>query len=113
MKVTDLFERHGSEELAFSARCEQHAGQDVEICGWLYQAGDGAGPVMLVSRPGDCPDKSGAPVAAIILPGFRRPKHAFGPVTLRGRLSYGLDIRGGIASYLRLERARVATIYSP
>jgi hypothetical protein len=52
-------------------------------------------------------------VAAVILPGFKLPKHATGAVTLRGRLSYGFAVRDGIASYLRLERARVSTAFSP
>jgi hypothetical protein len=34
-------------------------------------------------------------------------------VTLRGRLAYGFAIQNGIASYLRLERARVSTGFSP
>jgi hypothetical protein len=34
-------------------------------------------------------------------------------VTLRGRLSYGFAVHDGIASYLRLERARVSTAFSP
>jgi hypothetical protein len=69
--------------------------------------------VMLVSRQGECPDCSPSPVAAVILPGFRPPKHASGAVTLRGRLAYGFAIQNGIASYLRLERARVSTGFSP
>jgi len=50
---------------------------------------------------------------SVILPGFRLPKHAIGAITLRGRLSYGLALRDGIASHLRLERARVSTTFSP
>jgi hypothetical protein len=48
-----------------------------------------------------------------MLPGFKLPKHAAGAVTLRGRLAYGFAIRNGVASYLRLERARVSTGFSP
>ena len=54
-----------------------------------------------------------APVAAVILPGFKPPKRAAGAVTLRGRLSDGFAVHNGIASYLRLERARVSTGFSP
>ena len=85
----------------------------MEIRGWLSQAHDGSRAVMLVSRQGDCPDCSAAPVAAVMLPGFKLPRHAAGAVTLRGRLAYGFAIRNGIASYLRLERARVSTGFSP
>ena len=96
----------GAEAPAFSAQCARHSGRDVEICGWLYRASERGGPFMLVSAPD-------ATAAAVLLPGFRPPKHWFGPITLRGRLSYGLAVRGGVASYLRLERARVVTVYSP
>jgi hypothetical protein len=113
LKFSDLFEDLGSANLSYSTGCAEHSGKEVEIRGWLSQAHDGSRTVMLVSRQGDCPDCSPAPVAAIILPGFRLPKHAAGAVALRGRLSYGFAIRNGIASYLRLERARVSTGFSP
>jgi hypothetical protein len=113
LKFTDLFEGLGTEALRYSSRCDSLSGEEVEIRGWLSQAHDGSRTLMLVSRQGDCPDCSPAPVAAVILPGFKLPKHAAGAVTLRGRLSYGFAIRNGIASYLRLERARVSTGFSP
>ena len=113
LKLSDLFEGLGTEALSFSPRCSSLSGEEVEIRGWLSQAHDGSRAVMLVSRQGDCPDCSAAPVAAVMLPGFKLPKHAAGAVTLRGRLAYGFAIRNGIASYLRLERARVSTGFSP
>lgn len=113
LKFTDLFEGLGTDGLKFAPRCEALSGEEVEIRGWLSQAHDGSCTVMLVNRLGDCPDCSPAPVAAVILPGFKPPKRATGAVTLRGRLSYGLTVRNGIASYLRLERARVSTGFSP
>jgi hypothetical protein len=113
LKFTDLFEGLGTAELRFAGRCPDYSGKEVEIRGWLSQAHDGSRGVMLVNREGDCPDCSPAPVAAVILPGFKLPKHASGAVTLRGRLSYGFAVRDGIASYLRLERARVSTAFSP
>jgi len=113
LKFSDLFEGLGTADLRFAGRCPDYSGQEVEIRGWLAQAHDGSRTLMLVNRQGDCPDCSPAPVAAVILPGFRLPKHANGAVTLRGRLSYGLAVRNGVASYLRLERARVSTAFSP
>ncbi|HJY76372.1 MAG TPA: hypothetical protein VKE95_07050 [Burkholderiales bacterium] len=113
LKLSDLFEGLGSEALKYSSRCNSLSGKEVEIRGWIAQAHDGSRTVMLVNRQGDCPDCSPAPVAAVILPGFKPPKHVAGAVTLRGRLSYGLAVRNGIASYLRLERARVSTAFSP
>jgi hypothetical protein len=113
LKFTDLFEGLGTDALRYASRCEALSGEDVEIRGWLSEAHDGSRSVMLVSRQGDCPDCSAAPVAAIILPGFKLPKRAAGAVTLRGRLGYGFAIQNGIASYLRLERARVSTGFSP
>src|SRR5262245_13714005 len=113
LKFTDLFEGLGTADLRFAGTCTHYSGEEVEIRGWLAQAHDGSQTVMLVQRQGDCPDCSPAPVAAVILPGFRPPKHAAGAVTLRGRLSYGLAVRNGVASYLRLERARVSTGFSP
>jgi hypothetical protein len=113
LKFSDLFEGLGTAELRFGSRCPDYSGQEVEIRGWLAQAHDGSRTVMLVNRPGDCPECSATPVAAVILPGFRLPKHAIGAITLRGRLSYGLALRDGIASHLRLERARVSTTFSP
>jgi hypothetical protein len=113
LKFTDLFEGIGTEQLKYAVRCAEYSGRDIEIRGWLSEAHDGSRTVMLVSRQGDCPDCAAAPVAAIILPGFRLPKSAGGAVTLRGRLAYGFAIQNGIASYLRLERARVSTGFSP
>jgi hypothetical protein len=113
LKFSELFEGLGTEALKYSPRCDSLSGEEVEIRGWLSQAHDGSRTVMLVNRQGDCPDCSPSPVAAVILPGFRPPKHASGAVTLRGRLSYGFAIQNGIASYLRLERARVSTGFSP
>jgi len=113
LKFTDLFDGLGTDGLKFAPRCEALSGEEVEIRGWLSEAHDGSHTLMLVYRQGDCPDCSPAPVAAVILPGFKPPKHASGAVTLRGRLSYGLAVRNGIASYLRLERARVSTTFSP
>ena len=113
LKFSDLFEGLGTGGLKYSPRCDSLSGEEVEIRGWLSQAHDGSGTAMLVSRQGDCPDCSPAPVAALILPGFKLPKHAAGAVTLRGRLAYGFAIQKGIASYLRLERARLSTGFSP
>ena len=113
LKFSDLFDELDSDALKYCPRCDCLSGEEVEIRGWLSQAHDGSRTVMLVSRQGDCPDCSPSPVAAVILPGFRPPKHASGAVTLRGRLSYGFAIHNGIASYLRLERARISTAFSP
>jgi hypothetical protein len=82
LKFSDLFEGLGTAELRFGSRCPDYSGQEVEIRGWLAQAHDGSRTVMLVNRPGDCPDCSATPVAAVILPGFRLPKHAIGAITL-------------------------------
>jgi len=113
LKFTDLFEGLGTEDLKYALRCEALSGEEVEIRGWVSQAHDASRAVMLVNRPGECPDCSPAPVAAVMLPGFKLPKHANGAVTLRGRLSYGLAVHDGIASYLRLERARMSTAFYP
>jgi hypothetical protein len=116
IKFGDLFEEPGSTHagahapgLRYSARCAALSGQDIEICGWIAVAHDGTQTVMLVSRPGDCPDCSSVPVPAIVLPGFRVKNKERSAVVLRGRLSYGLAFREGKASWLRLERARVST----
>src|ERR1051326_9469863 len=71
LKFSDLFEGLGTAELRFGSRCPDYSGQEVEIRGWLAQAHDGSRTVMLVNRPGDCPDCSATPVAAGILPRFR------------------------------------------
>src|SRR3954471_15870500 len=113
LKFTDLFEGLGTEDLKYALRCEALSGEEVEIRGWVSQAHDASRAVMLVNRPGECPDCSPAPVAAVMLPGFKLPKHANGAVTLRGRLSYGFAVHDGIASYLRLERARMSTAFCP
>lgn len=113
LKFSELFEGLGTANLAYGAACARHSGEEVELRGWLAQAHDGSRTVMLVSRPGDCPDCSGTPVAAVVLPGFKLPRHAAGAVTLRGRLAFGLSIQNGIASHLRLERARVSTAFAP
>ena len=113
LKFTDLFEGLGTDRLRYAPRCEALSGEEVEIRGWLTQAHDGSRTVMLVYREGECPDCSPAPVPAIVLPGFKLPKQARGAVTLRGRLSYGFAVRSGIASHLRLERARISTGFSP
>jgi len=113
VKFSDLFDGLGTTDLRFGGGCTDYSGKEVELRGWLSQAHDGSRAVMLVSREGDCPDCSAAPVAAVILPGFKLPKRAGGAVTLRGRLAYGFAVQNGIASYLRLERARISTGFSP
>jgi hypothetical protein len=112
LKFSDLFEGLGSENLRYSERCSLYANKDIELRGWLNQAHDGSKVVMLVDRAGACPDCSPAPVAAVLLPGFKVGKKAGGAVTLRGRLSYGFAVRDGVASCLRLERARVSTLFA-
>ena len=113
LKFTDLFDGLGTAGLAYSEACARHSGKDVEIRGWLAQAHNGSRTLMLVSREGDCPDCSRGPVAAVILPGFRPPRRVNGALTLRGRLSFGFAVRNGIASHLRLERARLSSSFSP
>jgi hypothetical protein len=109
VKFADLFEGLGTEELAYNIkRCELLSGGEVEIVGYLSPSHDGSGDVMLVSRPGDCPDCTPVPVAAILLPGFTA-KEAADPVKLRGKLSYGLRMDQDKASFLRLEEARLST----
>jgi hypothetical protein len=103
LKFSDLFE-----ELGYSARCAELSGREVEIAGFIAEAHDGRSQ-LLVSEPGGCPDCSPEAVSAILLPSFRM-KNPNGPVALRGVLSYGFFIDGeGSASFLRLEKARLAT----
>ena len=103
LKFSDLFE-----DLGFSARCAELSGTEVEIAGFVVESHVG-GVQMLVAQPGGCPDCSPVPVPAITLPSFRL-ENAKGPVMLRGVLSYGFLVEAqGNASFLRLEKARVAT----
>jgi hypothetical protein len=101
LKFSELFEG-----LGYSARCQQLSGAEVEIAGYVVDTHDGSAQ-MLVAEPGGCPHCSAVP--AIALPSFRIQP---GAVTLRGVLSYGFFIDrdgGGTASFLRLEKARLAT----
>ena len=99
LKFSDLFE-----DLRYSARCQALSGSEVEIAGYVVDTHDGRAQ-MLVAEPGGCPHCS--PVPAISLPSFRIKS---GAVTLRGVLSYGFFIDAeGSGSFLRLEKARVAT----
>ena len=101
LKFSDLFEG-----LGYSSRCAELSGTEVEITGFVVESHDGRAR-LLVSQSGGCPDCSPEPVAAITLPAFQ---NAGGAVTLRGVLSYGFSIDGeGAGSFLRLEKARVAT----
>src|SRR6185436_10186714 len=101
LKFPDLFEG-----LEYSARCAELAGAEVELAGWVVETHDGAAQ-MLVAEPGGCPHCS--PVPAILLPGFSIVSEGK-PVKLRGTLSYGFkQDDAGIASFLRLEGARVST----
>jgi hypothetical protein len=103
LKWSELFEA-SPEGPRYAPACERWHGKDVELRGWLSPAHDGSRDILLVERPGECPDCS--PVAAVALPGFTKGD---GAVTLRGRLSYGFAVdAGGKASFLRLEDARVA-----
>ena len=103
LKFSDLFEG-----LGYSARCAGLSGTRVEIAGFVAESHDG-GVQMLVSEPGGCPDCSPVPVPAITLPAFRL-ENAKGPVMLSGVLAYGFLVdEQGRASFLRLEKARVAT----
>jgi len=109
VRFEELFEGLGTEELAYNIqRCESLSGGEVEIVGYLSPVRDGSGDVMLVSRPGDCPDCTRPTVAAILLPGFAA-KEAGAAVKLRGKLSYGFRMdRENKASFLRLEEARLS-----
>ena len=99
LKFSELFEG-----LGYSARCAALSGAEVEIAGYVVDTHDGMAQ-MLVAEPGGCPHCS--PVPAISLPSFRIKS---GAATLRGVLSYGFFIDGdGNGSFLRLEKARVAT----
>jgi hypothetical protein len=113
LKFTDLFAGLGTDRLAYTEACLRHSGKEVEIRGWLALPHHSSRTVLLVSRYGDCPGCCRRPVAAVVLPGFRLPRRTDGEVTLRGRLSYGFTVRNGIASHLRLERARLSGTYSP
>jgi hypothetical protein len=99
LKFSELFEG-----LGYSERCQALSGAEVEIAGYVVDTHDGRAQ-MLVAEPGGCPHCS--PVPAIALPAFKiKP----GAVTLRGVLSYGFFMGAdGDASFLRLEKARVAT----
>jgi hypothetical protein len=99
LNFSELFEG-----LEYSPRCEQLSGRTVEIAGYVVDTHDGSAQ-MLVAEQGGCPHCS--PVPAIALPACRIPN---GPATLRGVLSYGFCIDAdGAGSFLRLEKARVAT----
>jgi hypothetical protein len=99
LKLSELFEG-----LEYSPRCEELSGTTVEIAGYVVDTHDGRAQ-MLVAEPGGCPHCS--PVPAVSLHGTRI---ANGAATLRGVLSYGFCIDGdGNGSFLRLEKARVAT----
>ena len=103
LKWSELFEGFG-----YSTRCAELSGIEVEIAGFVTESHDGS-VQMLVAQPGGCPDCSPVPVATITLPAFRL-ENAKGPVMLRGVLSYGFLVDSeGKASFLRLERARLAT----
>jgi hypothetical protein len=103
LKWNELFEG-----LGYSARCAELSGIEVEIAGFVAESHDG-GVQMLVAQPGGCPDCSPVPIAAITLPAFRL-ENAKGPLMLRGVLSYGFLVDAqGRASFLRLEKARLAT----
>ena len=103
LKWSDLFE-----DLGYSARCAELSGSEVEIAGFVAENHDGS-VQMLVAQPGGCPDCSPVPVPAITLPDFRL-ENVKGPVMLRGVLSYGFVVDAqGRASFLRLEKARIAT----
>lgn len=103
LKWSELFEDFG-----YSARCAALSGSEVDITGFVTESHDGC-VQMLVAQPGGCPDCSPVPIPAITLPAFRL-ENAKGPVMLRGVLSYGFVVDAqGRASFLRLEKARLAT----
>ena len=100
LKFSDLFEG-----LGYSARCAELAGREVEIAGYVVESHDGASR-LLVAQPGGCPDCSPEPVATIAIDS----SIPAGAMTLRGVLSYGFfKDAAGNASFLRLEKARIAT----
>ena len=100
LKFSDLFEG-----LGYSARCRALSGQEVEIAGHVVESHDGRSR-LLVAQPGGCPDCSPEPIATIAIDS----SIPTGAMTLRGVLSYGflMDAQGN-ASFLRLEKARLAT----
>ena len=103
LKFSELFEG-----LGYSARCTELSGREVEIAGFVTESHDGRSQ-LLVAEPGGCPDCSPVPIPAITLPAFKI-ESAMSPVILRGVLSYGFFVDAdGTASFLRLEKARLAT----
>lgn len=108
---SSLFERRDGVTMGYSRRAAALHDSQVELSGFLAPAHDGSDRVMLVSRPGVCPDCAPEPVAAIQLPGFLVGSLASTrPVRLRGRIAFGFALdAGGHASFLRLLDARIAT----
>jgi hypothetical protein len=99
LKFSELFEGPG-----YSPRCAELSGAEVELAGYVVDTHDGRAQ-MLVAEPGGCPHCSQVP--SIALPGFKMKP---GAVTLRGVLSYGFFVNAeGEGSFLRLEKARLAT----
>ena len=112
----DLFEDIGTERMRFSQRAEALSGQTVELRGYLAAMHSDPRQIVLASSAGVCPDCAERPVAYLHLPGFAPGAGLFEAqaVRLQGTLSYGFAIAPeGYASFLRLERASVATGLKP
>jgi hypothetical protein len=102
--------------MTFSRRAEGLSGQEVELRGYLVAMHADPKQITLAGEAGICPDCADKPVAYVHLPGFSPGGDLFSPqaVRLKGRLSFGFAVAPeGYASFLRLERASVATGLKP
>jgi hypothetical protein len=112
----DLFDHIGTQRMTFSRRAEGLSGQEVELRGYLVAMHADPKQITLAGEAGICPDCADKPVAYVHLPGFSPGGDLFSPqaVRLKGRLSFGFAVAPeGYASFLRLERASVATGLKP
>lgn len=105
-----LFDHLGKGDVCFSDNARILSGDTIQITGYVSPVHDGSDRLLLVNSPGECPDCSPAPVAAIYLPGFAAKVAGTRPVRIAGRIEFGFEIDPeGNATFLRLIDARIAT----
>jgi len=116
LSFDDLFENVGTPALGYRDAAALD-GHQVTIAGYVVEAHGRPDRFLLVSTPGACAHCSGAPVAAIDLPGLAAgpfPARDDAPRLVTGRLGVGYRVdEAGEASFVRLHDAAIAPRDAP
>ncbi len=112
LSFKDLFDGLDTFDLRYRQTVAALSGQLVRLTGFLSPPHGPSSQWSLVTEPGACPDCSPLPAPVVALPDLKLRDSGDGslPVSIEGRLSFGLCIKDGVASFLRIEEAQVRSL---